>query len=63
MERVDGARMDLIAELLTEFGIQIPEMAQILYAASVGMRSLHDGEAATGPEAMGSMVDLILALR
>ena len=61
--RVDGARMDLIAELLTEIGIQNPEMAQILYAASVGMRSLHDGEAATGPEAMGSMVDLILALR
>lgn len=61
--RVDGARMDRLAELLRESGIENPEMAQILYATSVGMRSLHGGEATTGPEAMESLVDMILALR
>ncbi len=61
--RVDGDRMDRVAELLRESGVSNPEMAQILYAASVGMRSLHGGEAATGPEAMESLVDLMLALR
>jgi len=61
--RVDGARMDRVAELMIEIGIENPEMAQILYAAAVGMRSLHGGEAATGPEAMESLVDLMLALR
>jgi AcrR family transcriptional regulator len=63
VERVDGARMDRLAELLRESGIDNPEMAQILYATSVGMRSLRGGEATTGPEAMASLVDLILALR
>ena len=61
--RVDGDRMDRVAELLRESGVGNPEMAQILYATSVGMRSLHDGEAASGPEAMESLVDLMLALR
>ena len=63
VERVDGARMDRVAELLIEIGIGNPEMAQIIYATSVGMRSLSQDEAATGPEAMESLVDLILALR
>lgn len=59
VERIDGARMDRLAELLTEIGLTRPELAQILYATSVGMRSLSPDEAATGPEAMETMIDLI----
>lgn len=63
LARVDGARMDRLAELLAEIGVRQPEMAQVLYATAVGMRSLSPDEAATGPEAMGTMVDLVMRMR
>lgn len=63
LARVDGARMDRLAELLAEIGVRRPEMAQVLYATAVGMRSLSPDEAATGPEAMGTMVDLVMRMR
>ena len=63
VERVDAARLTLLRDLLAETGIANPEMARILYAAAIGMGTL----GATGPEdreaAMGSLVDLVLALR
>lgn len=63
VERVDDARLTLLRDLLGETGIGNPEMARILYAAAIGMGAL----GATGPAdrqgAMGSLVDLVLALR
>ena len=63
VDRVDQARLTLVQDLLSETGIGNPEMARLLYAACVGMTQLD----AAGPngraEAIGSLVDLVLALR
>ena len=61
--RVDAARLTLVAGLLAETGIRNPEMARILCATAVGMRELGDSDTAPGPQAMESLVDLMLALR
>jgi len=61
--RVDARRLEQISALLREIGIANPEMARILYAAGVGMREMQDSASAPGTDAMGSLVDLILALR
>lgn len=60
---VDRARTGFIQTLLTEVEITNPEMARIIYAAHVGMQDLttRDGIDNAGP--MGSLVDLVLALR
>lgn len=63
LEAVDRARIAFIQNLLTEVEITNPEMARIIYAAHVGMQDLttRDGIDNAGP--MGSLVDLVLALR
>ena len=61
--RVDAARLVRITGLLQEIGIANPEMARIILAAAVGMRELGESDAAPGADAMGSLVDLVLALR
>src|SRR5690554_2132307 len=60
---VDSARVKHLADLLSEVGITNPEMARIIYAAHIGMEdlSIRDGADNAGP--MGSLVDLVLALR
>lgn len=61
--RIDAARCSALQELLQETGISNPEMAQIVHAAALGMTLLD--ETGTGPRraAIGSLVDLVLALR
>ncbi len=61
--RVDAKRLAYMQELLSEVGIDNPEMARILYCASVGMEGLASSVPGDSGGAAGSLVDLILALR
>ncbi len=61
--RVDQARLNFLMELLGETGIQNPEMARIIYAASIGMEDLGAADSGENARSMGSLVDLILAVR
>lgn len=63
IRRVDEARLTLLRDLLAETGIGNPEMARILYAAAVGMTTLDAARPDDAHSAMGSLVDLVLALR
>jgi AcrR family transcriptional regulator len=61
--RVDAMRLNYLMELLSETGIDNPEMARIIYAASIGMEDLGAGDTQENARSMGSLVDLILAVR
>ena len=60
---VDDIRVARLHDLLAACGIGNPEMARILYASATGMQSLQDSAQDTAASAIGSLVDLILALR
>lgn len=62
VEQVDAKRMAYVRGLFEAIGLTNPELTRVLYAAFVGMEelSIHDG-AENGP-ALGTLVDLILAL-
>jgi AcrR family transcriptional regulator len=61
--RVDAARLASLRALLAEMGITNPEIARLLLGAGIGLAelALRDGTDAATP--MGSLVDLVLALR
>lgn len=61
--KVDTARTAYIQRLLTEVEITNPEMARIIYAAHVGMADLSTRDGKDNADPMGSLVDLVLALR
>ncbi len=61
--RIDQARLTAIRRLLTETGIGNPEMARIIYAAGIGMDLLDRTGEGDNRNSMGSLVDLVLALR
>ncbi|KZY33610.1 hypothetical protein A3731_20295 [Roseovarius sp. HI0049] len=63
LARVDEARLASLQGLLSETGIGNPEMARIIYAAAVGMERLGQTGAADNHGSIGSLVDLVLALR
>jgi len=52
-----------ITALLAEIGITNAEMARILHAAAIGMAQLPDADEASSSNTIGSLVDLVLALR
>ena len=60
--RVDTSRLDALQALLAQTGIGNPEMARIIYAAAIGMAVLDKSEG-DDQTAIGSLVDLVLALR
>jgi len=60
---VDDIRVARLHDLLAACGIGNPEMARILYASATGMQSFQDSARDTAASAIGSLVDLILALR
>lgn len=62
MASVDAKRLQRIDALLSEIGIANPEMSRILYAAALGIREVSQDAHAT-PDAIGTLVDLVLALR
>jgi len=61
--RVDAKRLSYLGGLLNDLGIGNPEMAQILYAASIGMEAMGPAAPADRAGAMGTLVDLVLVLR
>ncbi len=61
--QVDANRLAYLREFLTELDIVNPEMARIIYAASIGMQELTSKDSGENKEAIGTLVDLILALK
>jgi len=59
--RTDALRLERLGALLAACGIANPDMARILLGAAIGMQALDSPEA--NREAIGSLVDLVLALR
>lgn len=63
LAQVDGHRLGFLETLLNETGITNPEWARIIYAADIGMEDLSARDARDNTSSMGSLVDLVLALR
>ena len=63
LAQVDGQRLGYLENLLQETGITNPEWARIIYAADIGMEDLTSRDGHENTSAMGSLVDLVLALR
>lgn len=60
---VDEMRLARLHRLLSACDIGNAEMARILYASAIGMQALQDCAQDQAAPAIGSLVDLILALR
>ncbi len=60
--RVDGRRMEELTNILKDIGLSNPELARILYAANLGMAELSGRDGQDNAEALGTLVDLVLAL-
>lgn len=60
---VDEMRLARLHALLSACGIGNSEMARILYASAIGMQALRDRDTDQNAAAIGSLVDLVLALR
>lgn len=63
LSKVDGERLRFLENLLRRCGVPNPDLARALYAASIGMEDLSSRDRASNDEAIGTLVDLILALR
>ncbi len=61
--RLDDMRLDHLQSLLAETGISNPEMARILNAAAIGMATQSAQDTEENENMIGSLVDLVLALR
>ncbi len=61
--RVDAARMDVLTTVLKHIGIGNPEVAHMVYGAAVGIGMVKAGKTRDKSDAIGSLVDLVLALR
>ncbi|CUH66305.1 hypothetical protein TG4357_02359 [Thalassovita gelatinovora] len=62
VEKVDGLRLNLLTELLRDSGITNPDWARVILGSTIGIQSL-PGKARDTIGPMGSLVDLVLALR
>ncbi|MFY0662706.1 MAG: TetR/AcrR family transcriptional regulator [Shimia sp.] len=60
--QVDAKRMAYVKELFDDIGLTNPELTRVLYAAFVGMEELSSHDGITNGPALGTLVDLILAL-
>ena len=60
--RVDHLRLTQLNAELAENGLSNPELARILYAANLGMAELSRRDGDVNDGALGTLVDLILAL-
>ncbi len=60
--RVDARRMEALDHLLTEMGLSNPELSRILYGARLGMAEMSGRDGIDNENALGTLVDLILAL-
>lgn len=60
--RVDARRMEALDTLLAEIGLSNPELSRILYGARLGMAEMSGRDGIDNQNALGTLVDLILAL-
>ncbi len=60
--RVDTRRMETLDHLLAEIGLSNPELSRILYGARLGMAEMSGRDGVDNENALGTLVDLILAL-
>ena len=62
-DNVDAARITLFQDALSETGINNPEMSRIIYATAIGMTAMPKAAPKDSHAAIGSLIDLVLALR
>ena len=63
LARTDAARLETLHGLLSNVGVSNPEMARIILASGIGMAQLGHAHDQDNTQAIGSLVDLVLALR
>lgn len=63
VREVDTARLSLLAGLLSACDVTNPDLARALYAASIGMEELSTRDGQPNAEPIGTLLDLLLALR
>lgn len=63
LARIDALRIAHLNKLLVEIGIINPEMARLIYGAAIGVEDLDASSAGDNSAALGTLVDLVLALR
>ncbi len=61
--RVDEARLSVLTTVLKRIGIANPEVAHMVYGAAIGMSMINDEDRRDKTKSIGSLVDLVLALR
>lgn len=62
MDRIDAKRMEYLHSLLAEIGLTNGELSRIIYGALLGMQELSTRDQHDNAQAMGTLIDLILAL-
>ena len=60
--RVDSRRVEVLDQLLADIGLSNPELSRILYGARLGMAEMSGRDGMDNTNALGTLVDLILAL-
>ncbi|MCA0920531.1 TetR/AcrR family transcriptional regulator [Pseudooceanicola nanhaiensis] len=63
LAEIDARRLAHLEKLLRQIGVTNPEIARILYAAQIGSTQLPVADTKKTNSAMGTLVDLVLALR
>lgn len=63
LARIDALRIAHLNKLLVEIGIINPEMAKLIYGAAIGLEDMDAGDEDGNQNALGTLVDLVLALR
>ena len=62
VDRIDAKRMAYLTALLTEIGLTNSDLSRIIYGALLGMQDLSTRDGADNSQALGTLVDLIIAL-
>lgn len=61
--RVDIQRLKYLEGLLSQMDLANPELARIIYAGLIGLEELSSRDAASLADPLGTLIDLILALK
>lgn len=63
LARIDALRIAHLNKILVEIGIINPQMARLIYGAAIGIEDLDASASGANQAALGTLVDLVLALR
>lgn len=63
LHRVDALRLRYLDELLTGIGLTNPDFPRIIYAGLIGLEDLSSRDGLSYEEPIGTLIDLILALK